>query len=52
MNDMRILGTAYPKPKNYLGLAFAAGRAAVYDINGIAPTLVTATGGAISLVCL
>lgn len=45
MNDIKVLGTAYPKPQNYKGLAFASGRAAVYDVGGIAPTLVTATGG-------
>ena len=50
MNDIKVLGTAYPKPQNYKGLAFASGRAAVYDVGGIAPTLVTATGGATNLV--
>ena len=47
MNKIKVLGTAYAKPKNYDGLAFAAGRAAVYDINGIAPTIVACGGGGI-----
>lgn len=45
MNESKIIETLYAKPKGYSGFAFAAGRAAVYDINGIAPSIVTMGGG-------
>lgn len=52
MNKLRVLGTAYPRPKGYNNFAFSSGRCAVYDVNGVAPTLVSSGGGAINRVCL
>lgn len=45
MNKAKVLGTAYKKPDNYSGLAFASGRGAIYDLGGIAPTVVASGGG-------
>lgn len=42
------LGCAYSNPNN----VFLNGHACVYDVRGIAPTLVTATGGATNHVSL
>lgn len=41
MNKVIKLGCVYSNPKNIGG----NGRGAVYDINGIAPTVVTMSGG-------
>ena len=44
-NKPIILGCIYDNPNNNA----KSGRGAVYDINGIAPTIVTMVGGVISL---
>lgn len=45
-NKPIILGCIYDNPNNNA----KSGRGAVYDINGIAPTIVTMVGGVISRV--
>lgn len=46
--DIISLGCVYKNPNNRP----ISGRGCVYDINGIAPTILTMSGGGISLVSL
>lgn len=42
LRDVRIIGTVYD-----IGNGSPGGRGGIYDLQGIAPTVLTATGGAI-----